>query len=126
MAERVLLTGGAGFIGCHVTKALLQAGYEVRVLDSLIDQVHDRAGKRNPILAHTHFIQADVRDQAAVTRALDGVDHVIHLAAEVGVGQSMYAIERYVSVNDVGTAGLFQALIERPVRRVVVASSMSI
>ena len=126
MTERVLVTGGAGFIGCHVVRALLQAGYDVRVLDSLIDQVHDRAGKRNPILTHTHFIEADVRDQAAVSQAVTGADHVIHLAAEVGVGQSMYAVERYVSVNDVGTAVLFQALIERPVQRVVVASSMSI
>ena len=63
---------------------------------------------------------------AAVARALDGVDTVVHLAAEVGVGQSMYAVERYVSVNDHGTAALFQQLIDRPVRRVVVASSMSI
>ena len=126
MAERVLVTGGAGFIGCHVVKALLQAGYDVRVLDSLIEQVHDRQGKRNAILSQTQFIEADVRDQAAMSRAVTGVDHVIHLAAEVGVGQSMYAVERYVSVNDVGTAVLFQALIERPVQRVVVASSMSI
>ena len=126
MAERVLVTGGAGFIGCHVVKALLQAGYEVRVLDSLIEQVHDQSAKRHPVLSHAHFIQADVRDQAAVAQALSDVDHVIHLAAEVGVGQSMYAVERYVSVNDVGTAVLFQALIERPVQRVVVASSMSI
>ena len=126
MAERVLVTGGAGFIGCHVVSALLQAGYEVRVLDSLIEQVHDKSAKHHPVLSHTHFVQADVRDQANVAKALIGVDHVIHLAAEVGVGQSMYAIERYVSVNDVGTAVLFQALIERPVQRVVVASSMSI
>ena len=105
---------------------LLKSGYEVRVLDSLIDQVHDRSGPRNPILGHTHLIEADVRDQSAVAAALKGVDKVIHLAAEVGVGQSMYAIERYVSVNDVGTAVLCQALIEHPVQRVVVASSMSI
>ena len=126
MTGRVLVTGGAGFIGCHVARALLKAGYEVRVLDSLIDQVHDRSGPRDPVLAHTHLIEADVRDQDAVTKALKGVDKVVHLAAEVGVGQSMYAIERYVSVNDVGTAVLFQGLIEHPVQRVVVASSMSI
>ena len=126
MKGRVLVTGGAGFIGCHVTRALLKAGYEVRVLDSLIDQVHDRHGPRNPILSHTHLIEADVRDRDAVSRALKGVDKVIHLAAEVGVGQSMYAIERYVSVNDVGTAVLLESLIENPVQRVVVASSMSI
>ncbi len=126
MKGRVLITGGAGFIGCHLARALLKAGYDVRVLDSLIDQVHDRTGPRDPVLGHTHLIEADVRDQAAVAAALQGVDKVIHLAAEVGVGQSMYAIERYVSVNDVGTAVLFQALIDHPVQRVVVASSMSI
>ncbi len=126
MTGRVLVTGGAGFIGCHLARSLLQAGHEVRVLDSLIDQVHDRGGKRDPVLADVELIEADVRDQAAVSAALKGVDKVVHLAAEVGVGQSMYAIERYVSVNDGGTAVLFQALIERPVQRVVVASSMSI
>ena len=71
-------------------------------------------------------IEGDVRDGDAVAQALKGVDKVVHLAAEVGVGQSMYAIDRYVSVNDLGTAVLFQKLIDQPVRRVVVASSMSI
>ena len=125
MGARVLVTGGAGFIGCHVSRALLDRGYEVRILDSLIDQVH-RSGARNPILRHTELIRADVRDLDRVTAALDGVDYVIHLAAEVGVGQSMYEVERYVSVNDHGTAVLTQALIDRPVARIVVASSMSI
>jgi dTDP-L-rhamnose 4-epimerase len=71
-------------------------------------------------------VVGDVRDEAAVRRSLAGVDKVVHLAAEVGVGQSMYAVDRYVSVNDHGTAVLFQQLIEHPVKRVVVASSMSI
>ena len=125
MAERVLVTGGAGFIGCHVVRMLLDQGHEVRVLDSMIDQVH-RTAVRNPVLDEVELIRADVRDLDRVASALKGVDSVIHLAAEVGVGQSMYAIDRYVSVNDTGTAVLFQALIDRPVRRVVVASSMSI
>ena len=124
MPERVLVTGGAGFIGCHVVRALLDRGDTVRVLDSLIDQVH--TGPSNPILDHVDLVRADVRDLDRVAAALEGVDSVIHLAAEVGVGQSMYAIDRYVSVNDTGTAVLFQALIDRPVRRVVVASSMSV
>src|SRR4051794_19966973 len=126
MTMRVLVTGGAGFIGCHVVKMLLQRGYQVRVLDSLIDQVHRGTVARNPVLSEVELIRADVRDLDRVTAALEGVDSVIHLAAEVGVGQSMYAIDRYVSVNDGGTAVLFQALIDRPVSRVVVASSMSI
>ena len=125
MAERVLVTGGAGFIGCHVVRALLARGDTVRVLDSMIDQVHRSAATR-PVPDDVELIRADVRDLDRVTAALDAVDSVIHLAAEVGVGQSMYAIDRYVSVNDGGTAVLFQALIDRPVRRVVVASSMSI
>ncbi len=123
--ERILITGGAGFIGCHLIQALLARGDQVRVLDSLIDQVH--AGRDpNPILRETELIRADVRDSAAVARALQGVDAVIHLAAEVGVGQSMYAIERYVGVNDGGTAVLLEALLAHPVRRLVVASSMSV
>jgi dTDP-L-rhamnose 4-epimerase len=126
MAERVLVTGGAGFIGCHLVRALLQRGYEVRVLDSLIDQVHRNTVATNPVLQDAELVRADVRDLDRVSEALDGVDAVIHLAAEVGVGQSMYAIDRYVSVNDCGTAVLFQALIDHPVRRVVVASSMSV
>ncbi|HEY0044615.1 MAG TPA: NAD-dependent epimerase/dehydratase family protein, partial [Allosphingosinicella sp.] len=76
--------------------------------------------------AEAELIRADVRNGDAVTKALKGVDSVVHLAAEVGVGQSMYAVERYTSVNDVGTAVLFEKLIDQPVRRVVTASSMSI
>lgn len=124
--ERVLVTGGAGFVGRHVVKALLQRNYAVRVLDSLIEQVHRPGRERDPILDRVDFVASDIRDEAAVLAALRGVDKVVHLAAEVGVGQSMYAIDRYVAVNDHGTAVLFQALIERPVARVVVASSMSI
>ena len=126
MQKRVLVTGGAGFIGCHVIRALLERGYAVRVLDSLIEQVHPRGTNRHPVLSEGEFLRADMRDLDRVSDALDGIDSVIHLAAEVGVGQSMYAIDRYVSVNDGGTAILFQALIDRPVERVVVASSMSI
>ncbi len=126
MAETVLITGGAGFIGRYVADALLAEGHRVRVLDSLIDQVHGGRGRPEALHRDVELIEGDVRDEAAVAGALKGSDAVIHLAAEVGVGQSMYAVDRYVSVNDLGTAVLFQQLIARPVRRVVVASSMSI
>ncbi|TDH64583.1 NAD-dependent epimerase/dehydratase family protein [Dankookia rubra] len=126
MSELILLTGGAGFIGCHLAGELLRRGYRVRVLDSLLDQVHGAQSGVLSVGPHVEFHRGDVRDIAAVARALQGVDAVVHLAAEVGVGQSMYAVDRYVSANDSGTAVLFQCLIERPVRRVVVASSMSI
>jgi dTDP-L-rhamnose 4-epimerase len=124
--ERILVTGGAGFIGCHVVKRLLERGYEVRILDSLVEQVHRVGSRPNPIIREAEFLHGDVRDAEAIERALKGVDRVIHLAAEVGVGQSMYAIDRYVTANDAGTAVLLQGLLARPAKRIVVASSMSI
>ena len=126
MPERILITGGAGFIGRAVTKELQKRGHEVRILDSLIEQVHGDRERPEDLDPNIELIRADVRNGDAVTRALKGIDSVIHLAAEVGVGQSMYAVERYTSVNDVGTAVLFEKLIDNPVRRVVTASSMSI
>jgi dTDP-L-rhamnose 4-epimerase len=126
MVERVLITGGAGFIGCHVGTELLRRGHRVAVLDSLIEQVHGGC-ERPPMLdPEIELIRADVRDGDAVATALARADSVVHLAAEVGVGQSMYEVERYTSTNDLGTAVLFERLIDRPVRRVVTASSMSI
>lgn len=122
---RVLITGGAGFIGCHLAAALLSRGYEIRVLDCMLDQVHG-SQLPDPILQDVELIVGDVRNADAVARAVRGVDAVVHLAAEVGVGQSMYAIDRYVGVNDFGTAVLLQALLNNPVRRLIVASSMSI
>jgi dTDP-L-rhamnose 4-epimerase len=126
MTETILITGGAGFIGSHVAARLLADGRKVRILDSLIEQVHSRDRPLNPILDHCEFFHTDVRDSEGVRRALRGTDKLIHLAAEVGVGQSMYAIDRYVSANDHGTAVLLEALIEQRVERVVVASSMSV
>jgi len=126
VAKTILITGGAGFIGRYVARALLERGHRVRVLDSLIEQVHGDCTRPEGLDANAEFIAGDVRDETALLRSLKGVDKVVHLAAEVGVGQSMYAVDRYVSVNDYGTAVLFQQLIEHPVERVVVASSMSI
>jgi len=121
-----LVTGGAGFIGRHLVQELLGAGYRVRVLDNLLEQVHGPQASLGHLSSDVEVIPGDIRDPEAVARALQGVDGVFHLAAEVGVGQSMYEIDRYVGVNDLGTAVLFQRIIEKPVERVVVASSMSV
>jgi dTDP-L-rhamnose 4-epimerase len=124
MPNTYLVTGGAGFIGRHLCAELLHQGHRIRVIDSLVDQVHDAA---NVALAEDiEFCRADIRDGEVVARMLDGVDGVFHLAAEVGVGQSMYEVSRYVGGNDLATAVLLEQLIRRPVARLVVASSMSV
>ena len=122
----VLITGGAGFIGSHVCDELLRCGYRVRLLDNLDTQVHQSSVRPDYLAREAELIVGDIRDRAQVDSALNGVDAVVHLAACVGVGQSMYEIARYTDVNDLGTATLLQALSERPVGRLVVASSMSI
>lgn len=127
MLGRVLITGGGGFIGSHVADELLAAGYRVRAFDNLSPQVHGSGAARPDYLApDVEVMRGDLRDPEAVRDALAGVDAVVHLAALVGVGQSMYQLSSYVAVNDLGTAVLLEALIERPVARLVVASSMSI
>ncbi|AWK88150.1 NAD-dependent epimerase/dehydratase family protein [Azospirillum thermophilum] len=127
MARTILITGGAGFLGSHVADDLIGKGHKVRVLDNLSEQVHGPGGERPDYLdPDIELIRGDVRDPDAVRAALQGVDAVYHFAALVGVGQSMYQIGDYVGVNDLGTAVLMQALIERPVERLVVASSMSV
>ncbi|MBZ9761187.1 NAD-dependent epimerase/dehydratase family protein [Mesorhizobium sp. CA8] len=122
--KRILVTGGCGFIGRHVTQELIEHGYEVRILDALLDQVHGREAISIP--AGAALTKGDVCDRAMMAEAVSDADAVIHLAAEVGVGQSMYEIARYVGTNDLGTATLLEALIKKPVERIVVASSMSI
>lgn len=123
---RVLVTGGGGFIGAHVVAELLTRGDEVRVLDSLHPQVHGDGGRPDYLAADAELIVGDVRDGACVRAALRGVEEVVHLTARVGVGQSMYEIADYMSVNAVGTGVLLEALLDHPVRRLVVASSMSV
>jgi dTDP-L-rhamnose 4-epimerase len=125
--RRILVTGGAGFIGSHLADLLLEQGYSVRVLDSLSPQVHGDDEVRPAYLApEVELVRGDVRDPLATRRALDGVDAVVHLAAAVGVGQSMYKIADYVGINDLGTAVLLEALTNHPVGRLLVASSMSV
>ena len=126
MTERVLITGGAGFIGSHLGDELLRSGYRVRSLDSLVEQVHGDAHRPAYLAEEVELVSGDLRDPEALRRALDGVDSVVHLAARVGVGQSMYQLAEYAAANTTGTAVLLEALLEHPVRKVLVASSMSI
>lgn len=120
-----LVTGGAGFIGSHLSDALLAAGAQVRILDDLLPQAHP-TGEPRFAPKNAEFVRGDVRDRAAVDRALDGIDVVFHLAAMVGNGQSMYDIRRYTDVNVTGTATLVEAIVARgkPLERLVVSSSM--
>ena len=122
----VLVTGGAGFIGSHLVARLLERGDDVVVLDSVEAQVHDSGTPELP--ADARLLRGNVGDAALVDEALDGVDAIVHLAAAVGVGQSMYEIARYVRENTLATAIFLERLIDRPQRpeRLVVASSMSI
>jgi dTDP-L-rhamnose 4-epimerase len=123
----VLITGGAGFIGSHLADELLHHGYHVRALDTLAAQVHGPKRRKPDYLdPEVELLIGDVRDPVVVRRALQGIDAVYHFAAAVGVGQSMYEIAHYTSTNNLGTAVLLEALIERPVERLIVASSMSL
>jgi dTDP-L-rhamnose 4-epimerase len=127
MAKSILITGGAGFIGSHLADELLRQGHRVRALDNLSPQVHGLDTKRPSYLSEDVELQVgDVRNPDAVRKALDGIDQVVHFAAVVGVGQSMYQIAGYTEVNNMGTAVLLEALVEKPVERVLVASSMSL
>lgn len=127
--RRVLVTGGAGFVGSHLVDALLARGDQVRILDNLDPQVHG-PDRRKPawVPADAEFIQGDMRSADDVRGAVRGMQVVYHLAAAVGVGQSMYQIADYTDVNTLGTAHLLQALVDDRggVEKLVVASSMSI
>jgi dTDP-L-rhamnose 4-epimerase len=127
--DTVLITGGAGFIGSHTADRLLAAGYCVRVLDSLIPQVHGE-GRRRPtyVSADVELQIGDVRDASAIDFALEDVSYIYHLAADTGVGQSMYAVGQYFTTNVGGTAQLWEAIQKRPgqIKRFVLASSRAI
>ena len=129
MAKHVLITGGAGFIGSHLADALLTAGTKVRALDALVPQVHG-PGRKRPSYLHreVELVAGDAGDPSVVARCLKNVDAVVHFAAAVGVGQSMYEIASYVASNTQATANLLQVLSRKKhtVRKLIVASSMSI
>lgn len=125
--QRILVTGGAGFVGTHLVEALHKKGHAVRVLDNFDPQVHNDEKPRFDADA-IECVKGDVRDRDLLIQCLEGVDRVVHLAAAVGVGQSMYEVRYYVDVNCTGTAVLWEELIKRrdTIRKVIVASSMSI
>lgn len=128
---KVLVTGGAGFIGSHLVDELVTERYDVRILDCLVPQVHGHVSDRQPpdyVNRDAEFVYGDVRDREALHEALRDVEVVFHQAAEVGVGQSMYQITRYMEANTGGTAVLLDLLANEPhaVRKLIVASSMSI
>jgi dTDP-L-rhamnose 4-epimerase len=124
-ATKILITGGAGFIGCHLATELLERNYDVRVLDGLAVQVHGDSGPAN-LAREAEFMRGDVCDAEAVAKALKGVDAVFHLAAAVGVGQRMYEIAYYTRSNNLGSAVLCEAISRNRIGRLIVASSMSV
>jgi dTDP-L-rhamnose 4-epimerase len=131
MGEKILVTGGAGFIGSHLVDALVERGHQVRILDNLDPQVHG-AERKAPVYLNrsAEFVQGDVLDADTLWRCMKDVDVVFHEAARVGVGQSMYEIAEYTRVNVQGTALLLELLANRRsehhIRKILVASSMSI
>ncbi len=128
MSKQILITGGAGFVGSHLADGLLAAGHSVRVLDDLTPQVHENGQRPEYLSQDVELIVGDVRDPNRMREVLQGVDVVFHFAATVGVGQSMYEISRYMSVNTQGTAELLQAMLDakHTPEKLIVASSMSI
>jgi dTDP-L-rhamnose 4-epimerase len=127
MANKVLITGGAGFVGSHLADALVRAGYSVRIYDSLTPQVHP-TGLPGYLSADIELIHGDMRDGDALRDAVRSVDVIFHLAAAVGVGQSMYEIAHYMGANTQGTANLLQVILDTKcqLEKLIVASSMSI
>src|SRR4051812_22602056 len=109
MSKRVLITGGAGFIGSHLADELLQHGHSVRVLDNLSPQVHSEPKRPSYLNTDVELVVGDVGDEHAVRKALVGIDVVYHFAAMVGVGKSMYELAQYTAVNNLGTAVLLEA-----------------
>jgi dTDP-L-rhamnose 4-epimerase len=127
MSKKILITGGAGFIGTHLTQLALANGHQVRILDNLSQQIHGLDAQFSAP-SGAEFRKGDVTERADLESALDGIDTLVHLAAETGTGQSMYEIDRYYRVNVQGTATLFDILANRShgVQNLVLSSSRSV
>jgi dTDP-L-rhamnose 4-epimerase len=123
---RVLVTGGAGFVGSHIVDEYVDAGYDVTVVDNLTDQVHE--DEPEYLNDDAEYVWGDIRDRELMTDLLEDADVLNHQASAVGVGQSMYEIEKYVDVNTLGTARILDIIVDEDIdlEKVVVASSMSI
>lgn len=130
MGERVLITGGCGFVGSHLVDEYLRSGYEVRVLDNLDPVVHGALdAPPSYVSKDIEFIRGDIRDTDLLTKCLKGVSVVSHQAAAVSVMQSMWNPTKYAEVNTLGTAKLLELLVDRvrfPIRKLIIPSSMSI
>lgn len=127
MGKKVLVSGGAGFIGSFTVDALLEKGYQVRVFDNLDPQVHPRQEIPRYLSNEVEFIKGDVRNYQQLKKALKGMELVLHLASAVGVGQSQYQIKHYVDTNVGGTANLLDIIVNtrNQVEKIIVAASMS-
>jgi len=126
---RVLITGGAGFIGQHTCRKLVAAGHRVRILDVLDPQIHGPSASFSPgLVGMAECIRGDVRDRELCTRSLVGMDAILHLAAMTGVGQSMYDLSNYVDTNVSGTAALLEAVVKSKIQiqKIVLASSRAV
>src|SRR5665213_1440346 len=130
--QRILITGGAGFIGSSLALRLVERGHFVRVLDTLAPQIHGSNPEESPlyrsIVGRVEFMRGSVTIRSDIMRALPDIDTVVHLAAETGTGQSMYAIQHYSDVNIGGTALMLDLIANAPfpVSKIVVASSRAV
>jgi dTDP-L-rhamnose 4-epimerase len=126
MSKKVLITGGAGFIGSHLADELLAHGHTVRVLDSLTPRVHQGGRRPSYLDPQVELVVGDVRDGALVEKTLEGIDVVFHFAAAVGAGESVFEVDRCMSANNVGTAVLMDRLVRSSAERLILGSSMAV
>jgi len=131
--KKILITGGAGFIGSHLSLALIKKGYDVIVLDNLSEQIHGVNAEKTSVLYNSikvkvEFVRADITNEFILKKLVKRVNGIVHLAAETGTGQSMYEIKKYNDINNTGTSLLLNILVneEHKVKKFVVASSRAV